>query len=268
MSATKYDAWFKMYPADLMGNLRFRRCSDEVRATYLDVLALAHTNEPYGFLPAVASATAITGRSERSLRAALLALVGTGLVANPEGDTFVVPQLVRDRQKVLAGVARQGAPSGRSDRPVGPSGLRTQNSEEKRSEEESAAVAAPSSNVKPKRSKPQAVSLDGILDEPEFDGLRALTECQVLEAFWPDWEGFRREIRAPLTAATIREQVRQASAWGPSVWVERARVSIANGWRGVFPDKGEARVKVNGHAGESAHGFAPIPAGYKRPPPL
>jgi hypothetical protein len=130
VSERRFDAWLKLYPSDVMGNLRFRSCTDEVKATYLEVLALAHANEPYGHLPALVRAVALTGRSEQALRATLLALSKTGFVTNPAPDVFVVPQLVRDRQKVLAGVARQAARSGRSERPLRPSGLRAQDSEE------------------------------------------------------------------------------------------------------------------------------------------
>lgn len=103
-----------------------------------------------------------------------------------------------------------------------------------------------------------------------LDRLRSDPGWSSLEAFWPEWEAYRREIKKPMTERSAVEQLRQAQEWGAAVWVGRARSSIANGWQGVFPDRGEARLRVNGsgHAGEQAHPCAPIPAGYKRPPPL
>jgi hypothetical protein len=78
---------------------------------------------------------------------------------------------------------------------------------------------------------------EAVLAEEDFVDLRANPDFHLLLAFWPDWDGYRREIKKPMGVRGIREQLRYARDWGVTVWIERARASIANGWQGVFPEK-------------------------------
>ncbi len=70
---------------------------------------------------------------------------------------------------------------------------------------------------------------------------------------WNRWEGYRREIRKPLKAASLKAAQRQLASFGSdqSAVVEQ---SIASGWQGLFP------LKSNGpsrSAAEPGPGWRP-----------
>ena len=126
--STRFDAWFKFYPSDWLGNMRLRRLSDETKAIILDLMCYAHTNKPYGSILNAASNAASIGRSERALRTAISEAISAGVIhPMPDSDGFF-PFLVRDRQKCLAGLASAAVRNGRWKQRSEPqnSGLRTQ----------------------------------------------------------------------------------------------------------------------------------------------
>jgi hypothetical protein len=89
------------------------------------------------------------------------------------------------------------------------------------------------------KKKRDSVDWRSILAEPEFERLAGDGD---LLAFWPEWEGYRRERKRPLGARSIREQLRMALHVGSAAWIEAARRSIANGWQGVFVNGSEHRA--------------------------
>lgn len=72
------------------------------------------------------------------------------------------------------------------------------------------------------------------LDSPEF------------REVWSEFVAHRREIRKPITARAARMMLKQLAAWGPSRAIAGIRRSIANGWQGIFEDRGGS--PSNGHA--------------------
>lgn len=102
MSAAR-QPWFRVYTADLFGNLAFRRCSDTAKAVLFEVFALAHDNEDYGTFSDLDEAAALSGRLRHVLEAALLELLKTGLVEKMIDGSYRVPHLQRSRQKAICG---------------------------------------------------------------------------------------------------------------------------------------------------------------------
>lgn len=99
-----------------------------------------------------------------------------------------------------------------------------------------------------KTQKKSSLALADLLKEEEFAGK---PELEPFERFFPEWSNYRREIKHPLTTTTVRQELRDALAWGVQTWIEQARTSIANGWQGVF------EPRRNG--GGATHGGRPIP---------
>jgi len=54
---------------------------------------------------------------------------------------------------------------------------------------------------------------------------------------WIDWTQHRKEIRKPLTPASIRKQLNTLAAMGEPRAIAAINHSIANGWQGIFEPK-------------------------------
>ncbi len=55
---------------------------------------------------------------------------------------------------------------------------------------------------------------------------------------WTKWVEYRKEIKKPMKATTIREQLKMMAGWGSEQkCVQAIDKSIVNGWQGVFLDK-------------------------------
>jgi hypothetical protein len=134
-----------------------------------------------------------------------------------------------------------------------------------------AQTASTAEEPKPKRARKatEPVSWEHVLQTHEGLGrLRASPDLAALEAFWPTWEGYRRDIKKPLGERSVVEQFRSAQDWGIHVWIKQARASIANGYVGVFEER-------NGHSAQPPPKFAPAiplvdapPVDRRKVPPL
>lgn len=69
------------------------------------------------------------------------------------------------------------------------------------------------------------VAVGTCLDVPEF------------KAAWIEWQKHRREIRKKLTATAATQQLERLTAWGVPRAVAAIRISIAQGWEGIYEEK-------------------------------
>jgi hypothetical protein len=73
----------------------------------------------------------------------------------------------------------------------------------------------------------------------KFDPLTA-KPANVSDKAWADWCQHRKEIRKPLTAKSCEQQAK--SLLGHAAPDQVLATSIANGWTGIFPEKGPSNV--------------------------
>lgn len=100
---------------------------------------------------------------------------------------------------------------------------------------ERGAAAAPNPSINPSINPRAArTSAPGVEKAAKYDPL-ADRPANVSEAIWADWCLHRREIRKPLTATSVRNQ---AAALAAHPFADTVlRLSIVNGWAGLFPEK-------------------------------
>lgn len=68
-------------------------------------------------------------------------------------------------------------------------------------------------------------------------------------AAWGDWLSYRNERRLSTRARTIAAQLTSLAPLGPDAAAECLRLSIRNGWQGIFPE----RMNLNGNHKQPAH---------------
>lgn len=73
----------------------------------------------------------------------------------------------------------------------------------------------------------------------KFDPLTA-RPANVSDKAWADWCQHRKEIRKPLTAKSCEQQAK--ALVGHAAPDQVLATSIANGWTGIFPEKGPSNV--------------------------
>jgi len=109
--------WFKFYPSDWLGNPKVRMLSPENRAALIDLMAVAHFHEPYGYLPERSSLALALPLLEATLGAMLEAMVQAGVLSKVDGQhpEYFFHSMVRERQNAIRGlknrVASSNAPS-------------------------------------------------------------------------------------------------------------------------------------------------------------
>lgn len=208
---TRFDAWFKFYPADWTGNGRLRKLSDETKAIILDLMCYAHTNEPYGTVANAALNAAVIGRSEHALRTAISQAVSAGVLRPmPEVDGMF-PSLVRDRQKVVAGIASAAVRNGRSKKRSQPQGsglrvLETQDTLKVPTEPPASKPRAPRTGLEgtpATRTFARVWSEERMGDVFKWDAAQAINANKALKKADGDLAEFERRARAMLTSRDV-----------------------------------------------------------------
>lgn len=72
-----------------------------------------------------------------------------------------------------------------------------------------------------------------------FDLIPENLKTETFAKAWMDWLSFRSEIKKRVTISTQKEQLKFLSQYPPEIAIDIIRVSIRNGWQGLFPLKGE-----------------------------
>ena len=100
---------------------------------------------------------------------------------------------------------------------------------------ERGAAAAPNPSINPSiNPRAERTRAPGVEKAPKYDPLSD-RPANVSEAMWAEWCQHRREIRKPLTATSVRNQ---AAALAAHPFADTVlRLSIVNGWAGLFPEK-------------------------------
>jgi hypothetical protein len=89
-----------------------------------------------------------------------------------------------------------------------------------------------------KETRPRSAA--GPLDIPA-----SLAGSAEFSAAWRDWLSDRRERRLSTRDRTMRAQLESLAPLGPIAATECLRVSIRNGWQGIFPEKFKNGTKAN-----------------------
>jgi len=72
---------------------------------------------------------------------------------------------------------------------------------------------------------------------------------EPFNAAWADWLLYRKERRLSTRTRTIAAQLTSLAPLGPDAAAECLRLSIRNGWQGIFPE----RMNLNGSNKQPAH---------------
>ena len=88
--------------------------------------------------------------------------------------------------------------------------------------------AKPTKPAKPKQPAPDAAAAVPLPAELDAAGFRAA---------WAEWQADRKARRKPLTELAARQQLAELAPLGPDRAAECVRVSIRNGWAGLFPER-------------------------------
>ncbi len=89
---------------------------------------------------------------------------------------------------------------------------------------ESVDKPAKTPKAKPAAFNPYAITLPQSIDTP------------LMRSAWKAWADHRREVKKPLTPRSVDQQVRLLVELGHDRGVELIRISIRNGWLGLFPN--------------------------------
>ncbi|WP_026078239.1 helix-turn-helix domain-containing protein [Pseudomonas sp. PAMC 26793] len=101
------------------------------------------------------------------------------------------------------------------------------------------AAANPPSNHPLTINEPKEQGADAPRKPARFDPLTAKPGNVTAET-WADWCQHRKEIRKPLTAKSCEQQAK--ALVGHAAPDQVLATSIANGWTGIFPEKGPSNV--------------------------
>lgn len=228
--------WFKAWIDQRLGDLRLNSCDVYGRAVWLGLEALLWKCEPAGHLAldgkpiqpeAVARQLAL---DPETLKRGIDNLVHWGLVHwSPEG--VLVCTAIVELGSISEVRAKAGKRGARGRKPIQDAQDGSFAQAKSASKTAKQNVSSSSTSTSTSSESPLRVAL------AELPKLASDPQLPALEAFWPDFERHRREIRHPLTQGAVREQLRKAEKWGIPAFIAQGRESIAGGWQNIFEPK-------------------------------
>tara|TARA_R110000765_G_scaffold193319_4_gene298878 strand:- start:1633 stop:2328 length:696 start_codon:yes stop_codon:yes gene_type:complete len=208
----KRTPWFKFHPSDWLTDIELRSCSSAARGTLIDLMCIAHGNDPYGVIlkddtpEARKKLAKMLSLSGRTLDRHLSSLLHLTRISQQGDSSLTVKRMVSDHAYAL-----QQSELGKRAHPKPSGSPPAQRREEKRREEK----------------KGKAAGAACVLPFKENDFKEA----------WADWEQYRKEKRLTLTASTKKKQLVKLKNWGRIKSMLAIQTSIENGWAGLFePD--------------------------------
>lgn len=95
---------------------------------------------------------------------------------------------------------------------------------------------------------------------PDLDNaLPQSLDCDSFRSAWADWLAYRQSLKPALKPQSIHQQLDRLAEHGPDVACATIRASIANGWKGLFPESTQPR-KGRTHANGPGQLFAGVDA--------
>lgn len=77
--------------------------------------------------------------------------------------------------------------------------------------------------------------------------------CQEFLDGWQEWIAYRKEIKKPLKATSMKSQLQMLSGHPPGIAAEMLRQSIRNQWQGIFEVKNDNSVHRRGIEGQNSN---------------
>jgi hypothetical protein len=221
--------FMQWYPNDWMADPAVRSCSIAARGLWIDLLSLMHLSPRRGYLLAATGLplsleqiARLTGCSTDEATRLLAELRSSGVFSCTDDGVIYSRRMVRDetkREKCTAAGKRGGNPTlkGHPNLPEARS---------QKPEARSNPPNPPSGGSRPTiRGDPASVPIPARIDTPE------------VRTAWEDWIAERAARRKPLTERAARLALDQLADLTPAQVVECIRLSIANGWQGLFPER-------------------------------
>lgn len=128
-----------------------------------------------------------------------------------------------------------------------PFGNQEQEQEQEQEQDNPPSPKGGDSSGRAKTKKPQPEN-----QEPPLSLLPSEFNCQAFLESWAELSTHRKEKKVALTDTTTRALAKQFSGWGLETTIAAITRSIANGWRGVFPETSTAGSKNKGESVKEA----------------
>ena len=223
---------FQFYPADWLRHTGLRSCSAAARGLCIDILCFMHEGSPYGFLkvnqkvilaPNLARMCGLTlGETE----GCLAELIEAGVFETEAGGVIFSRRMIRDeeiRNKRAACGILGGNPALKVDDRL-------------------------TAKVKQKPTPSSSSSSSKKVDEsPSQEDIQfpANLQTDTFAKAWSEYLDYRKSAKfKSLQPASIKAQVLKLSGMGHDTAIEAINNSIANGWQGIFPPKGQKPVEA------------------------
>lgn len=221
----------QFYPADWLRHTGLRTCSAAARGLWMDILCFMHEGSPYGYLKVnqkvilpsnLARMCGLTLEETESYLAELLE--GGVFKTDAEGAIFS-SRMIRDeeiRNKRAMGGHLGGNPT-----------LKVKPKVEERLSSKVKQKPTPSSSFSSSKKGDESSNQEEI----QFP---ANLQTSLFQQVWNAFLDYRKAGKfKPLQPASIKAQLKNLSAMGHDEAIEAINNSIANGWQGIFPPKGQ-----------------------------
>lgn len=99
------------------------------------------------------------------------------------------------------------------------------------------------------KSKSKSISSEGIPSSDISFALPQSLDCDSFKSAWADWLAYRQSLKPALKPQSIRQQLDRLAEFGHDAACAAIKASIANGWKGLFPENTrttKGRTHANG----------------------
>lgn len=182
---------------------------------------LARRSNDRAAWPAISSIARVCRMDQKSVRAAIKALVERGFLSVTErpGKTSLYrlsASLVLNED----GAGENGAPLAKGTTHPGPDSCQM-------------ALGNPS-QMAPEEDTPRRRSPE---DNPISEGELLPFDSSEFQEAWKEWVKHKRELKKPLTPTSQRAQIKRLAGMGEARAIAAIQHSIENGWQGIFEAK-------------------------------
>jgi len=222
---------FQFYPGDWLRDTGLRSCSAAARGLWMDILCFMHEGSPYGYLKVnhkvilPPNLARMCGLTLEETEGCLAELAEAGVFETDADGVIFSRRMIRDeelRNKRAACGHLGGNPALKDNRKLG---------------------VCLSTEVKQKPTPSSSSSSSKKGDEsPRQEEIQIPANLQTtrFQQAWSEFLDYRKAGKfKPLQPASIKAQLKNLAEMGHDAAIEAIHNSIANGWQGIFPPKGQ-----------------------------
>jgi hypothetical protein len=220
---------FQFYPADWRKDASLQLCSIAARGLWIEMLCIAHECEEYGKLQQNGMGFShqtlgkLAGLSPQTCKKLLGELERNGVFSRDNDGAIYSRRMIRDEH--IRKIRAEAGIKGGNPHLLG--NLVKQKDKQK---------PTPSSSSLSSSSNTEGG------EEIEFP---AKLQTSRFRQAWNEYLDYRKAAKfKPLQPASIKAQFKKLSEIGHDIAIEAITNSIANGWQGIFPPKGQKPMEA------------------------